>query len=80
MADSQVSGLVEQVKVGNTTHNLASTAYGICDTAAGTAEKTVNMTGFYLTKGVTVHIKFTNANSAASPTLNINETGAKPIV
>ena len=55
--------------------------YGICSTAAATAEKTVtiNNSGFRLETGVQVIIKFTNANSIASPTLNVNNTGAKPI-
>jgi len=41
------------------------------------------MTGFKLEKGMTVHIKFTNANSASNPKLKFNseaDTNAKPIV
>jgi len=38
------------------------------------------MTGFTLIEGTTVHIKFTHNNTVANPTLNINSTGAKPIV
>jgi len=38
------------------------------------------MTGFTLIEGTTVHIKFTHNNTVANPTLNINGTGAKPIV
>lgn len=38
------------------------------------------MTGFTLITGVTVHIKFLYSNTATSPTLNINNTGAKAIV
>ena len=57
--------------------------YGECSTAASTAAKTVtltNGTGFELKKGVIIVIKFTNNNSASTtPTLNINNTGAKPI-
>lgn len=38
------------------------------------------MTGFYLTKGVTIRVKFINNNTAiAAPQLNVNGTGAKPI-
>jgi len=37
------------------------------------------MTGFVLYEGVTVHVKFINTNSVASPTLNVNGTGAKEI-
>lgn len=38
------------------------------------------MTGFTLITGVTVHIKFLYKNTATSPTLNVNNTGAKSIV
>ena len=50
-----------------------------CTTAAGTAAKTADLTGFQLKAGSTVHVTFTYANSVANPTLNINGTGAKPI-
>ena len=79
---SQVSGLISDVTIGSTTKQVASKAYGVCETAAGTAAKTVEMTGFDLTKalGVTIHVKFTNTNSVANPTLNVNSTGAKAIM
>lgn len=76
---SKVNGLIQKIKSGNTTHNIASSAYGVCETAAGTAAKTVDMTGFTLLEGTTIHIKFNNANTAPSPTLNVNGTGAKVI-
>jgi hypothetical protein len=57
----------------------ASYYYGSCSTAAGTAAKTVEITGFKLTTGVRVVVKFTVTNSAASPTLNVTSTGAKAI-
>lgn len=54
--------------------------YGVCSTAAATAAKTVTVGGtFVLATGAQVTVKFTNANSASSPTLNVNGTGAKPI-
>ena len=53
--------------------------YGSCSTAAGTAAKTVTIDGFELSAGVCVAIKFSNANTAASPTLNVSSTGAKAI-
>lgn len=55
--------------------------YGTCSTAAGTAAKTVtvNSDSFTLETGVSVRVKFSNANSASSPTLNVNGTGAKAI-
>ena len=55
--------------------------YGVCSTAAATAAKTVTITGISeLTTGLTIYVKFTNANSASSPTLNLNELGAKGIM
>lgn len=54
--------------------------YGYCETAAATAAKTVTVGGtFTLATGAFVIIKFKYANSASSPTLNVNGTGAKPI-
>lgn len=72
---------VGQVKKGSTTHLVGSTLYGTCSTAAGTVAKVGTLANFdQLITGVTVHLKFTNSNTAANPTLNINGTGAKPIV
>ena len=53
--------------------------YAACSTDIGTSAKTVALTGYTLVVGGTVGVKFTNGNSAAAPTLNINSTGAKPI-
>lgn len=58
----------------------AGIAYATCSTASATAAKVAVCTGFKLTTGATVLVKFSNTNSAASPTLNVNSTGAKPIV
>ena len=61
----------------NGTANI--THYGTCSTAAGTAAKTVSLTGFTLATGAIVTVKFTVTNTAANPTLNVNNTGAKAI-
>lgn len=53
--------------------------YGKCSTAADTAAKTVSCTGYVLQTGGEISVKFTTTNTAASPTLNVNSTGAKPI-
>ena len=55
--------------------------FGTCATAAGTAAKTVNIrTGtFSLETGARVTVKFSNANTADSPTLAVNSTAAKNI-
>ena len=62
----------------NGTANI--THYGTCSTAAGTAAKTVSLTGFTLATGAIVTVKFTVTNTAANPTLNVNGTGAKAIM
>lgn len=56
------------------------THFGTCSTAAGTAAKVVSLTSFTLVTGSRITIKFTVTNTAANPTLNVNGTGAKPIV
>ena len=53
--------------------------YGTCSTAAETAAKAVNCTGFVLATGARIAVRFTVTNTAANPTLNVNATGAKAI-
>lgn len=55
--------------------------YASCSTAAATAAKTASITTgtFALETGATVYVKFTYTNTASTPTLNINSTGAKNI-
>lgn len=59
--------------------------YGTCSTSAATSAKTVTLSHFSdnsgagLWNGNRVFIKFTYANTASSPTLNINGLGAKTI-
>ena len=55
------------------------THYASCSTAAATAAKVVSLTGFTLATGAKIAIKFTVTNTAANPTLNVNNTGAKAI-
>ena len=57
--------------------------YCTSTTVAGTAAKiaTVNDgSSITLYVGITVSVKFTYANTASSPTLNVGSTGAKPIM
>lgn len=57
--------------------------YGVCSTAASTTAKTVtiDVSGtLALFTGLTVRVKFTNGNTAPSPTLNVNSTGAVSIM
>lgn len=56
--------------------------FGTCSTAAATAAKVVTCPEFTaadLTAGAVVFVDFTNSNTVASPTLDVNGTGAKGI-
>ena len=55
--------------------------YASCPTAANTAAKVATLSSGSLTlvAGATVAVKFTNANTVSSPTLNVSSTGAKSI-
>ena len=64
----------ERDKWNNGSHN-----YGTCSTDAATAAKAVACTGFKLAVGAEIAVRFTVINAAASSTLNVNSTGAKPI-
>ena len=71
-------GYIGKIKDSSgTTHLVASTLFGTCSTAIGTAAKVVTCSNFsQLENGVTIHVYFVNGNIAASPTLNVNSTGA----
>ena len=56
-----------------------TTWYGTCSTTASTAAKVVTCANFSLETGAIVAVLFTTANTAATPTLNVNSTGAKTI-
>ncbi len=49
--------------------------FGVCETAAATATKVVTCDEFRLKKGVHLSVQFTNANTASSPSMNVNGTG-----
>lgn len=71
-------GYVGKVTADGSTHLVGSTLYGTCSTAAATAAKVVTCADFdHLFTGVTIHVKFTNSNTASNATLNVNSTGAK---
>lgn len=57
-------------------NEIARTQYGSCTVAANVAEKTVSCSGFVRNNGSRISVKFTNANTANNPTLNVNNTGA----
>ena len=56
-----------------------SATYGTCSTAAGTSAKLVTLEDFTLFRGAQISVFFSYANTVASPTLNVNGTGAKAI-
>lgn len=62
---------------------LSQHPYGVCATTSAIAAKevTVDFSGtLSLYTGLTVWVKFTYSNTASSPTLNVNSTGAKSIM
>ena len=75
-ANSAVSTVKQDGVTGATVNR-----FGTCSIAAATAAKTVSITTgtFALEAGAKVTVKFNNANTASSPTLNVNGTGAKNI-
>ena len=72
---------ISQIKVGNTNYNLkAIDDYATCGSAADVVAKTATTSsGFALTTGRKVTVKFTNGNTANNMTLNIDSTGAKAV-
>ena len=71
--DARVTGMIYGTQAGN---------YATCSTAAGTAVKLVTISGFVLTTGVHVRIKFTNTDTTTDKStlkLNVNGTGEKSI-
>lgn len=53
--------------------------YGTSSTAASTAAKVITCNNYVLKAGNIIGVLFTTANTAATPTLNVNSTGAKTI-
>ena len=56
-----------------------ATYYTTCGTTASTAAKVVTISGYTPAAGDIIGILFTTANTAATPTINLNSTGAKSI-
>ena len=76
LVDTSVNG---DLRVTGTIFGTQAGNYATCATAAGTADKAVTISGFTLTTGIHVFVKFTVTNTAAvaSLTLNVSGTGAK---
>jgi len=76
ITDAATPNSVKTVKEAANTAKENATYYGTCATAASTVAKVVVCSGFALTVGVRIAVKFTYANTALSPTINVNGTGA----
>lgn len=65
----------------NQTHDfpIETPDYGTCATAGDVAEKVVVSENFSLYTGAKVTVKFANANTAGTITLNVNGTGANTV-
>lgn len=57
-------------------YTFAKPYFGICETAAATQTKVVTCDEFRLEKGALLAVQFTYANTASSPSMNVNGTGA----
>lgn len=73
-----MANAINSLNFGNNTYTF-TLPYGSCSTAAGTAAKVVTVDNFSLETSARVAVKFTVTNTAGSPTLNVNSTGAKAI-
>lgn len=62
-------------------NNIPKSYYGLCNTAAAEKEKIVTVDdSFKLEVGATVNVTFNYNNTNSVPVLNVNNTGAKPMV
>lgn len=85
---SQGESIISQLgDIANSLENVTTLSpakfgmgYAVCDTAAGTAAKTATIANYRATEGALVTVKFTNGNTAANATLNLNSLGAVPIL
>lgn len=73
----------DKVTISTITPKSATISHAICTTAAATAAKVATVdnsdTSFLVAAGAVIAVTFTYGNSAATPTLNVNGTGAKNI-
>ena len=77
--DAVANALQEEREYAESVNSKLVSTYGTCSTAAGTVGKSVTLAGFTLFTGARITVKFTYANTASNPTLNVNGTGAKAI-
>lgn len=68
--------IIDSLTYGDDSYSF-STPYGTCSTKAAETAKVVDCANFLvLESGARVAVKFTDANEASAPTLNVNNTGA----
>ena len=79
--DAQLQAILNKIQPLVTTGSTAPLGfgYGVCETAGGTAAKTVSITNTVLTPGGIIAVNFQNAFTASSPTLSVNGSAAKAI-
>ena len=76
-----MANIINSLAFGTGTY-VITLPYATCNTAAGTQAKVATLTpntNWSLETGSRVSVKFDAANSASSPTLNVNQSGAKTI-
>ena len=68
----------EQVGLGRV-YNISQIGFGVCNTDADVQAKSAAVENIVLVVGARITLKFKNGIATDNPTLNINNTGAKPI-
>ena len=77
--------IVSKITKSGDTGYFASQAFFSCMTGASTAAKvatsssSASFTDTSLVQGMTIHVEFSNTNTASSPTLKVGDSTAKPI-
>ena len=78
---SQAAQLINTHKIDGINFNGTADVlrYAVCATDADAAAKTVSISNFNLITGARISVRFSTTNTAANPTLNVSNSGAKPI-
>lgn len=78
--------IINKITAGGGTHLISPSTYFTCNTAAGTAAKMAKLVDTNVTDKVTIEagtviwIKFTNSNSAANPTLTLQNSSGTNLI
>jgi hypothetical protein len=83
-----MASVINQIKVGGVDYAIAHTAVAVCNDAANVVNKTAQVitnndtdnADVALVAGVCLTAFFTNGNTATNSTLNVNGTGAYPLI